>query len=57
MLDRAREPRADVDEEPSLRGVAEGASLAFEAAEGVSSTRRRNCELFIALKRQPREVI
>ena len=45
MLDRIRDPSV-ADRAPSLRGVAPMLSF-FEAVVGVSSTRRRNCWLFI----------
>ena len=55
MLDRIREPRVDIAE-PSPRGVAGGTFPAFEGVDGVSSTRRRNCELFIIYERIKRGV-
>ena len=45
MLERMREPSVD-GVAPSRRGVAAGPFL-LDVAEGVSSTRRRNCWLFI----------
>ena len=41
ILERIREPSVD-GVAPSRRGVAAGPSL-LDVAEGVSSTRRRNC--------------
>ena len=46
ILDRIREPKVD-EIAPSLRGVALGLLLVLEVVVGVSSTSRRNCELFI----------
>lgn len=46
ILDRIREPKVD-ETAPSLRGVTLGLLLVLEEVVGVSSTRRRNCELFI----------